>query len=319
MSIIEDIIKVKIRDLVLYILVLVATIGSGSLILYIFKSDLFINLSTSKIILLSFGFTSPILLVNYYLSFLLHKLENIDAKLFDLDSNTYFFGAGLFTFFTFYLTIITSYLFNFSFLTFLLLILLIEVYWFFSARPFIYKKMKGIATQKKLLKFLYLFPVIILLTLIAILAIIITVHNHTSEKSIAVIFNNKIEPIFVIKLSNSEYSNCLKSDGEVKLLNTEGGKTQVEYCSPPDIGKKCSESSECVSDCIVKRNLGKISFDESNNIIGECGVAISDCLSSIEILTKKTSNINAISLADNTCRTNLGTFSLLKRIHQVLK
>lgn len=65
-NLMEELLKLKPSKLIIVITFLLATVGPGILYIYIFNRDMFYNVDTIKIILLSLSVTTPILIFNLF-------------------------------------------------------------------------------------------------------------------------------------------------------------------------------------------------------------------------------------------------------------
>jgi hypothetical protein len=83
---IEDFRNISPRDALFYLSSFTAILFPGILILFLFQFDLFISLDIFKLILLSIAITSPIMLVNVLINFILidtnYKPKKKGTKLF---------------------------------------------------------------------------------------------------------------------------------------------------------------------------------------------------------------------------------------------
>ena len=118
-----------------YLGISVGTLFPGILLIFVFAPELFHNLSTGKLILLSLSFTLPVCALN---SFLLQS--RYGGKYNDEVMHSIMGLGGLLTGTIFYLALISSFFFNSRFKVLLILVLCLELFSIILIRKMVLNK-----------------------------------------------------------------------------------------------------------------------------------------------------------------------------------
>lgn len=124
MNIVEQVKQIEVSDLLKTIMGLVGVVTPGLLTIFIFKRDLFISLDLWKLILLSISLSLPVVCLNFILMYSLPTVGRpLDIKA-NLSANLIVATSS--SALVFYLPLVTAYILELHFRTFVWVVLALE-------------------------------------------------------------------------------------------------------------------------------------------------------------------------------------------------
>jgi hypothetical protein len=142
MNFVDDFKKLKRVEIMHFSILFLALIASGFLLIYLYRIDLLISLSTLKLIIFSISLSSPIYILNYLLVAYHEDYEDKQKKAEKADTISMISSSFSFVIMNF--TTLFAYLFDLSFKYYILSIFVIEIILFIIAY------MDSLAKKKKL-------------------------------------------------------------------------------------------------------------------------------------------------------------------------
>jgi hypothetical protein len=120
MSIIEDIKSIEVEHFAAYTLIFLSLVAPGFLIIYLFKTQLFVSFGAFKLIVFSVALSLPLPTLNTFISGAILDADNSDVHEYVLTNISV-------SFICLYLSILIAYLWSQTFRGFLLTISIVEI------------------------------------------------------------------------------------------------------------------------------------------------------------------------------------------------